>query len=473
MLVPVAIGILLLYRLWVMDSGVLGMDPEEAYYFHWSQHPDLGYFSKPPMIAWLIGLFTSVLGDGLTAIKTVSWSLHLCTALIVVSIGRRLYDEQIGWLAGLMFLALPLIGALSLYTSTDAPLHFFWALSLRLFISALDRGGGWWLGVGLAAGLGLLSKYTMGVLFVGLTLVFFLSPNWRQHLGRPQLWLGVLLAFGLAGINLYWNVANDFIAFQHTADNAQLDQALFHPDKLGEFLAAQIVAFGPINAILLIGLLGRRSVWRDASHRLLLLASLPILGLISLQALATEANMNWASPAYIGLTLVLTAELWRCKRHWLWRSLALNLVLLALVYHLHALADCAGFELKRKQSPYHDRLGWTELGAQVREWTDKYPGVRLVSDSRVTLAMMHYHAGYSPTASWSPHGKVNSQYVLWGDVSRYPDEQRFLFLSKKPVPAETLARFERVTELGVKEVPLYVDFSRTLHGYLVEGFKGY
>jgi 4-amino-4-deoxy-L-arabinose transferase-like glycosyltransferase len=473
-----AFGLILalaLYRLWVMGFTGLELDIEEAYYLHWSSAPALGYFSKPPMIAWLLAAATELFGRSELAIKSVSLMLHTATAVLVYSIGRRIYGVEIGLMAGVVFATLPVVGALSLYSTTDAPLHFFWALTLRLFLKARDSGRpAWWLATGVAGGLGLLSKYTMGLLAVGLGLALAFSRSDRRWLRSPVLWLGVLAAAAVWAPNLWWNAAHDFISFRHTAHIAQLHRELLHPDHLGEFLAAQLVVFGPGLFLAFALAVTRRAVWGDARHRLLLLVSMPILALISLQALLAEANMNWASPAYVGLSIFVTAWLWERSRTWLYASVALNLLLLSVAYHYHDLADLAGVEMTAARTPYKRRLGWRELGAEVRPWTRQYPDARLVSDSRELLSFLSYYGVDAPRglASWNPAGNVRNQFDLEGDVTAYPGA-RFLFLSAEPLDAAVLSRFEQVQSLGEKRVGVFPDLTRSVHGYLMSGFRGY
>jgi 4-amino-4-deoxy-L-arabinose transferase-like glycosyltransferase len=470
-----AILVLAVYRWLVLWGTDLPLDLEEAYYLHWAEQPALGYFSKPPMIAWLLAGISGLFGSGEAAIKSLSLLLHTATALVVYSIGRYLYGNAVGLASALVFMSLPIVGVLSLYSTTDAPLHFFWALTLRAFVQARDSNRlGWWLATGVAAGLGLLSKYSMGLLAPGLAAALLAAPTQRRLLLSPGLWLGVLTVLLVVAPNLWWNWQNDFISFRHTAHISQLHRDLLHPGHLAEFVLAQLLVFGPVLFVVLLLALFRRAVWRDERHRLLLLASLPILLVISVQALLAEANMNWASPAYIGLGIFVTAWLWQGRRGWLWLGLGVNLLLLSLVYHYHALADAAGVEMRRNRTPFHSRLGWRELGAELREWTEAYPAARLVSDSREVLALMAYYGAERgrPLASWNPNGVIRSQFDLEGDVARYPRES-LLFLSERPLSPAVLARFGKADHLGSKRVVVYPDLVRELHGYLLQDFKGY
>src|ERR1700759_4699387 len=136
--------------------------PDEAQYWVWSQKLALGYYSKPPLVAWLIALTTGLFGDSEFAVRLSAPLLHAGAALFLYGIGARLYDERVGFWSALTYANLPGVSVSAFIISTDAPLMFFWAAALYAFVRAREEGGwGWWLAVGLAAGLGLLAKYAM------------------------------------------------------------------------------------------------------------------------------------------------------------------------------------------------------------------------------------------------------------------------------------------------------------------------
>ncbi len=469
----VALVALLLHRLWLLMFGDIPLDLEETYYLFWSTAPDLGYYSKPPVVAWLLAAQSALFGTGVVAVKTVSLVLHGLTALVLYSLGRRLWSPAAGWAGAVTFFSLPLIGGLSLFTSTDAALHLCWALTLRFFVEARDRGHWhWWVATGIAAGLGLLSKYTMGLLAIGLLGYLLSSPAYRRLLTDPRLWLGVLVAALVWSPNLWWNAQNHFISFQHTADISQLDRALFHPDHLVEFLLPQWPLFGIVLAPLLAVSLWRGA--RDDRDRLLLWVSIPVLLVIALQALLAEANLNWASTAYVGLGLLAGARLWQHQRRWWLVAVLVNLTLLGVVQHYHTLAQVAGVELTRKTDPYFKRLGWRELGAELRPLVQERPGVRLVSSSRRLLAYLGYYAMDWPprVASWNPGEHIRSQYDLRYNLKDMPAGP-LLFVSESPVDQGVLRSFSSARLLVVLEVQVYRDLIHKLYVYDVTGFKGY
>ena len=81
--------------------------PDEAQYWFWAQHPALGYYSKPPLVAWLIALTTGLFGESEFAIRLSAPLLHAGTAIFVYAIGSRLYDRRVGLWSALAYASLP------------------------------------------------------------------------------------------------------------------------------------------------------------------------------------------------------------------------------------------------------------------------------------------------------------------------------------------------------------------------------
>ena len=115
--------------------------PDEAQYWFWAQQPALGYYSKPPLIAWLIALTTSVFGDGEFAIRLSAPLLHAVAAGFVYAIGARLYDGRVGFWAALAYLTAPGVSLSAYVISTDAALLPCWAAALYAFIRAREADG--------------------------------------------------------------------------------------------------------------------------------------------------------------------------------------------------------------------------------------------------------------------------------------------------------------------------------------------
>ncbi len=470
-------GVLLLafYRLWVIQTGWIPVDLEEAYYLSWSDHLDWGYFSKPPMIAWLLSLFSQLFNESPLAIKSVSVVLHTTAACWVYMLAARLYNPIIAGWSALAFQLLPVVGLVSLFSTTDAPLMLFWVTTLWAFHHATENDQWrWWLLTGLFAGLGLLSKYTMGVLAVGLLSYLLLEGRYRL-LFSARLWAGIGMALLVWSPNLYWLTQNDFITLSHTQHISGTNQALGGWSTLGEFIGGQIGVFGPVFFIAMLFWLWRPSIWHSSANRLLLLASLPLLVLISIQAYRFEANINWASPAYIGLTIVSVYWLHQHARKTLWLGIVLHASLISMMYHYHALADLFDVELRRSNDPYFKRLGWLELGEQLKAIRARYPNAALLSDDRKLLALMAYHSrnehGRPTIRAWNPKGEWRHQYDLRQNVARYPQGE-FIWLSEQPIGVDKTHSFNQCMPLQPLHIHIYHDLQRTLYVNWCQNFQG-
>ena len=152
------------WRLVALELGSLTLMFDEAQYWTWAKDPAFGYFSKPPMVAWLIAFTTSLCGDGEACVRSSSPLLHLATAFVVWLLARRMFGPRVAAVAAVVYATMPGVSFLSGFISTDMPLLLFWALAVLLLHRAVshDRTRDW-VAFGLAFGLGLLSKYTMAL----------------------------------------------------------------------------------------------------------------------------------------------------------------------------------------------------------------------------------------------------------------------------------------------------------------------
>jgi 4-amino-4-deoxy-L-arabinose transferase-like glycosyltransferase len=188
---------------------LLGLDIplfyDEAYYFGWAQEPAFGYFSKPPVVAWSIAL-TTIGSDASWAVRLSSPLFYAIAAIFVWRTSLLWFDAKSAAWAGALFVTLPLVGFNSMFITTDAPLLCFWCAALWALTHALQQDRMLhWLLTGLFAGLGLMSKYSMGILLLGALLLLLWEPGYRYFFRRPGPYLGALLAALLFLPNVLWN----------------------------------------------------------------------------------------------------------------------------------------------------------------------------------------------------------------------------------------------------------------------------
>ncbi|MBY0430213.1 MAG: glycosyltransferase family 39 protein [Rhodospirillales bacterium] len=471
---------LTLWRLAVLADHAPNLSFDEAQYWLWSRHPAFGYFSKPPMVAWLIAAATALCGEGEACVKAASPLIWAVAALFVHAAGAALYGRRTGLWAAALFATLPGVSFSSLLISTDPPLLMFWAAALAAFVRAVESNRMvWWAAAGLAIGLGLLSKYAAAFFLLSAALALMVSPE-RRPLLRSR---GFAVMLGCAALaflpNLAWNLTHNLVSFAHTRDNANLGHGggLFHPDKLAEFLGAQFGVFGPIlfAALLLmlalIPLSGHR-IAADPRRSLLLAFTLPPLLIIAAQALLSRANANWAAAAYVSGTILVAGWLaGRRAERWLAASLALHLLAAGVIYHFDALTRLTGFE---RIDPMKRVRGWDRAGADLSRVMAAHPGLPLMGLDRQTLAPLVYYT--RPHAfeavKWNPAGLTRDHFELTTSLTERQGGA-VLYVDETPPPAEMLARFEQAEPLSDIAIPLRNGTGKSLKVVLLSGFKGY
>ena len=467
--------LLLAWRLVVIPQLGITLYVDEAQYWTWAQALDWGYFSKPPGIAALIAASTALFGDGILGVKALAMLCYPLAAAACWAIARRLYDARVAAWSTLAVLTLPMFSWLGLFVSTDALLTLFWSAGLWAYLRALDRNSlGDWLLLGAVAGLGLLSKYTMAA-FLGAAFLHLLGFE-RARLKTAGPWLAALTALALLAPNLWWNVAHDFPTLKHTADITLKRQAAGGLKSLGEFWAAQWLSFGPVFGTVFFILLAQvRQTWQDERSRLLLWFALPLWAVVSLQAVKSTANANWAAPAFAPAVIAVVAWLLaRERRRLLAAAVALNLALVGLVYHWPQVLATVNAKNPAKSSPFTRARGWDDLGRQLQPLLAAHPQAVLVADNRTLIAHMLYElrAQKPLAASWNPEGEASDHYKLSTDLRPYRGRDLLLITENEP-GERFLPYVAGQRKLATLRAPLDAHTTRDLHVWLLSDFQGY
>ncbi|WP_072768999.1 glycosyltransferase family 39 protein, partial [Nitrosospira sp. Nsp11] len=191
--------------------GTAELIPDEAYYWNYAQHMDLSFYDHPPMVAWLIWLGTAIFGNSEFGVRIGSFCCGLITMAYLYALACNLYDKSTAMRAVLLLAVLPFYFATGALMTADAPLVAAWAATLYYMERALLADRNWaWLGMGIAFGLGILSKYTLGLLGPAALLFVILDPASRRWLRRPHAYLAAALALLLFSPVIIWNFQHDW-----------------------------------------------------------------------------------------------------------------------------------------------------------------------------------------------------------------------------------------------------------------------
>jgi 4-amino-4-deoxy-L-arabinose transferase-like glycosyltransferase len=348
------------------------------------------------MIAWAIRAATTLGGDAEAWVRLPAVLFQAGAALCVFAIGRRLYSGRVGLAAAAIYALAPGVQLSALVAATDAPLLMFIGLTLLAYVSLQGTQGRRRLvlatGLGAALGLAFLSKYAAVYAAIGIGLHLALSPGARRAWTPAAAGLA-LGAFALVTApNIAWNAAHGFATVQHTAADAHWRAGdLFNAKALAAFLGAQFAVFGPIPVGVLImgGVLIARRRRIEPADLLLICFTAPPIAVVAVQAFVSRANANWSGASYLAGAVLVAAWLirWRARR-WLTAAIAMQaLVAIALLGLVMA-------------PSFADRLGASNSLKRARGW-------RQTADAVVRRARVEDPAGLSAIA-------VNNRFLYYG-----------------------------------------------------------
>src|SRR5207245_9180024 len=144
-----------------------------------------GYPDHPPRIAFVLRGSIALAGDTPLGIRMGPVLLALGTPLLLWDLGRQMFVTAVGRIAALWFQLIPALALGAIFAAPDAPLGFFWILTLWSFWRALTSGTVIaWLLTGLALGMAMMSTLTAAFLALALPGFLLTSPLHRRRLRR-------------------------------------------------------------------------------------------------------------------------------------------------------------------------------------------------------------------------------------------------------------------------------------------------
>jgi 4-amino-4-deoxy-L-arabinose transferase-like glycosyltransferase len=225
---------------------------DELLYAAMGTHLDWWRMDFPPLIGALANAQRWALGDSAWALRMLPALAHAMLVWLAVDTARRLGGTPSAqWLAGGCVVANALFlraGALFQPVVFD---QFWWTLGLwGLLRRALDDAPAWWVLVGVAFGLGVLTKFSVAFIGVGVLAGVIVSSR-RRDLATPWPWAAAALALALGAPSLAGQLALGWPVMGQMRDLAatQLERV-----TATEFLVGQLLQ-GPAALVAVVGLL--------------------------------------------------------------------------------------------------------------------------------------------------------------------------------------------------------------------------
>ena len=411
---------------------------DEAQYWDWSRHYALGYYSKPPMIAYVMRALTHAMGNKEWAIRSGAVLCSLGTLALLYALTLRVAKrERAALFAVCIALTMPFTWAGSVLMTVDPLLALFWALAMYAFHRAVNgEPRMWWL-TGLALGLGMLSKYTILVLVVSFALYLLLVDRAPLRTFGPYAAVGVMVVC-LSGV-IYWNATHDWVSLRHTASIGADASWSFGKtvNRLIEYFVAQAGAVSPILFGLFLwsmAALVRR--WRQRDAAFLFLCGATLFGFYAIVALSRRPEANWPVCSYLAAVPAFAWMWTERERGPRMRKLLVVAVALGCLMGLAArstnliylLSDAVGgrdgrtdriqfgrFSIDPDRDPTNRVIGGRELGAALGKYgaDDSKPLFIFTPRYQLTAWTAFYTPGRPRTYYVNPEERYN-QYDLWG-----------------------------------------------------------
>jgi hypothetical protein len=420
------------------------LSPEEAYYYEWSRHPDICYYSKGPLVAWSILATTTLFGSSEIGVRLLSPLLAFGTSLLIFFLGRRLYRERVGFWAVVALNLVPIFNLGSILMTIDSLSIFLWTAALTSFWLAQEEyneGWFWWVVTGLLIGLGVLAKYTNAFALLSILILLIFSSRLRREFIRLRFYLLLLAFLPFLILPVWWNQQHDWIALDHLSLSGGLSRGWeisFVP--LFQGIGGLFVLYSPL---LLAGAFAALfasipKARRNSKVNFLLAFTWPLLLAYVILSFKQHSDPSWTAPAFISLAL-LTAAWWlnlARARRWVLVAGPIACGVSALFTFMALNTDLwrqIGWSWSYQLDPSARARGWCSIATELNDFRNRFErrlgeDVFLIANRYQTAAVLGYYLparqpdgpGHPPV--YIPESQdIENQYSLWPRYDEFSD----------------------------------------------------
>jgi len=431
-----------IFRVYYITEGPLDLSPDEAHYWDWSRRLDISYYSKGPVIAYLIWSGTKIFGDSVFGVRGFAILFSLLSSLILYLLGKTMYDEKTGIYSALIYQIVPIFAAFGIGMSIDSPFLFFWTLSLLLFYLAVrDNSIKDWIALGVTIGLGLLTKYLMAFFYLSGLLYILSIKEKRRLLLSPAPYLTTIISILLFSPVIIWNWEHDWVTLRHTLGQTHLSEgAVFSAKSFFEFIGSQFGVISPVLFIFIIYIVVRLR----KENPFVFWFSVPMLVFFLLKSIQGKVQANWPMTAYVVGVIGFSAYI---RDFSSFRGLKKAAVISAIVISL-GMTSIGHFpsliNLPPKKDPSARLRGWRSLGTEISSIRKQMKKETFIfSDSYQVTAELAFYTEGKPFVYCINLGRRMNQYDIWpGFEGLVGYDAIFVKMGRHELPTELKDLFE-------------------------------
>lgn len=199
----------------ILTNGRYGFHRDELQFLSDGRHLDWGFVAYPPFTPFIERIGMAIFGLSLVGLRLFSVLAQAIVIFVSGLMARDLGGSRWAQCTAAISVALsgvPLFEATEFQYTSFA--FLWWVLvcwfTIRLLKSQSPR---WWLAIGAAIGLGLMTKYSI-VFFIAGLLAGMLFTSARRFFATPWFWAGVAVALLIFSPNIIWLIRHDFVSYQ-------------------------------------------------------------------------------------------------------------------------------------------------------------------------------------------------------------------------------------------------------------------
>lgn len=359
----------------ILLNGQYGFHRDELDFIMNARLLDWGYVAYPPMTPFLARVGLELFGEsmrGLRVLPAIAQGIAMILAgFMARDMGGKRNAQLLSAFAVFISPVSLMGGTLIMYFAFD---YLWWVLvaffTVRLLTTEDAR---YWLGIGAAIGLGMLTKYTMGFWVIGLVAAVLLTDT-RKYLRSKWLYLGAALALLIFLPNFIWQIQHDFISLDHLSSIHARDIRI---GRAGDFLPKQLYeTTNPVSLPLwLAGLIA--CLFGTSLKRFRILAWMFLVTFLLF--LSAQGRSYYTGPSYV--MLMAAGAVW--FENWLsTKTETTRRVGLGMLWGLQIVGGIAFLIAVKPVAPINsplweitsslnpevvEMIGWQELTAQVAD----------------------------------------------------------------------------------------------------------
>jgi len=388
-------------------NGTLPLNVDESYYWLWSLNPQLGYYDHPPMIAFMIKIFTAIFGDSEAGVRSVTVFCMSVSLFFVYKLSLELTRcETTAFLTAFILSLLPFAQMGSVITTPDSPLSLFWSMSLYFSYKVIFyKEKKYFIYAGISIGCMMLSKYT-SILFIATLFVYIIFFDRKIFFNR-YFWISILIAFIVVSPMVYWNYMNDWISFNFQYSHGTSSNFMLNYKKFFEFIGGNFLVFTPILMIvIIIAQIKNKLYIAEKKYFFINLFFLLPLFFFLYKGLFKKMELNWVAPVYISATIICIDYIVKLK---LRKTFVFSILFSILVMFVLRYPNVLHLP---KQANIQNRLfGYKEVVHYID--TIRKKDNIIYADHLTRASILTYYLKGHPL-SYIPTKSRFSQFDLWG-----------------------------------------------------------